>query len=315
MNPLFSIIVPTYSRPQALSACLRALAELDHPHEQYEVIVVDDGSSVPLQEVVAPFQRQLTLTLIRQSNAGPAAARNAGAQCAQGEFLAFTDDDCLPEPRWLTAFAQILAKTPECMVGGKTMNVLTDNLYSITSQLIVDIVYRHYNADPLRARFIASNNLAMPARGFHNIGGFDPAFRTSEDRELCHRWLQHGHRIVYHPEACVRHAHALNFRSFCRQHFNYGRGAHRYHELRWLRKSGSLLQESRFHLNVRNWLWQPIREVPAGQVLPVATLLGLWQAANLAGFLWDGIHEAVRGSNKRVRPGAGHESDNRSIKG
>ena len=96
--------------------------------------------------------------------------------------------------------------------------------YSATSQLIMDVVYRYYNADPLRARFVASNNMAMPTTAFRELGGFDPEFRTAEDRDLCDRWLQRGHRIIYVPAATVRHAHHMNAWAFCRQHFEYGRG-------------------------------------------------------------------------------------------
>ncbi|MGQ0657624.1 MAG: glycosyltransferase [Chromatiales bacterium] len=310
MKPFFSIIVPTCSRPQALSACLESLAGLHYPHELYEVIVVDDGSELPSEGIVARYRQRIRLTLIRQENAGPASARNAGAQRAQGELLAFTDDDCRPEPGWLGCLARAFGQAPDCMVGGRTVNVLTDNLYSVTSQLIVDIVYRHYNADPRQARFVASNNLAMRAQDFHHIGGFDPVFRTSEDRELCDRWLHQGRRITYCPEARVGHAHALTLFSFVRQHFGYGRGAQRYHRLRSQRQSGSLGKEFGFHLNLRNWLWYPFTQVHASHVLPVALLLGLWQMANFAGFMWEAVRQKVGppGEHPRTQP----ESDSRS---
>jgi GT2 family glycosyltransferase len=291
--PSFSIVIPSYSRPAQLAECLRALARLEYPRDRFEVIVVDDGGDRPLGEVVAPFESDLTLTLLRQANAGPAAARNAGAEGARGEFLAFTDDDCLPEPGWLTGLAEAMSRAPDCMVGGAILNGATGNLCSVTSQLIVDVVYRHYNTDPLWARFLASNNLAVPLRGFREIGGFDSTFRTAEDRELCHRWLLRGRRIVYHPGARVHHAHLLNPWSFSRQHFGYGRGAERFHRLCALRGTGSLLADSRFHLDIRNWLHYPLTAVPRRQVVPVAALLMLWQATNLAGFLWETIRRKL----------------------
>jgi GT2 family glycosyltransferase len=267
--------------------CLQAVCELDYPRDRFEVIVVDDGGHTPLHPTIAEFRPELTISLLNQPNAGPAAARNAGAKRARGEFLAFTDDDCLPEPGWLKELAELLAVAPECMVGGATGNTVTGSLCSVASQLIVELVYRHYNADPTRARFLAANNLALAARRFREIGGFDPSFRTAEDRDLCDRWLHRGNRIIYLPGARVRHARALSPRSFCRQHFEYGRGASRFHRLRALRGSGSILADSRFHLQVGNWLWGPLKAVPRKQVIPVAALLAAWQAANLAGFLWE----------------------------
>src|SRR5262245_41089017 len=72
--PSFSIIVPTYCRPQPLRTCLAALAHLDYPHESFEVIIVDDGGRVPLEAVVSPFSDRFDVTLLRQPHAGPAAA-------------------------------------------------------------------------------------------------------------------------------------------------------------------------------------------------------------------------------------------------
>ena len=95
------------------------------------------------------------------------------------------------------------------------------------SQHIVDIGCAHHNKDPNDARFFTANNLAVRAADFFMLGGFDSSFgnTASEDRELCGRWLHHGYRMIYVPEATIYHAHRLTFRTFCRQHFNYGRGA------------------------------------------------------------------------------------------
>lgn len=294
LSPSVSIVIPTYSRPEQLAVCLQCLAGLDYPRDRFEVIVVDDGGEVPLGPVVAPFRSKLTLSLIRQSNAGPAAARNAGAKGARGEYLAFTDDDCLPHPHWLQEMVRALAGSGETMVGGTTVNA-APTVYAMTSQLIVDVVYRHYNADPGLARFVASNNMALPTREFWEVGGFDPAFRTAEDRDLCDRWLHCGKRIVYVPAARVSHVRRMNAGAFCRQHFEYGRGAARFMQRQAERNSGRMLVESRLHWDLRKWLWSPLQDVPARQVVPVAALLLLWQATNLAGFLWAAVcHHANR---------------------
>lgn len=299
MLPYFSIILPTYSRPDQLARCLRAVGRLDYPRDRLEVIVVDDGGPDPLEAVLAPFRAEFRLALLRQENAGPAAARNTGAAEAVGDFLAFTDDDCLPESQWLRGLAAALADDATAMVGGLTLNG-APNLCSITSQLIVDVVYRHYNADPRHARFIASNNMALSRRDFREMGGFDPSFRTAEDRELCDRWLHRGNRIVYAPAARVLHVRPMGPLAFLRQHFQYGRGARRFNRRRAQRASGSMLMESRFHANPANWLYYPLTRIPARQVVPVATLLFLWQAANFAGFVW----ETIRGDDQRSRDGA-----------
>jgi GT2 family glycosyltransferase len=293
--PSVSIVVPTHGRPRQLADCLRSLARLDYDRDRLEVLVVDDGSPVPLDDdAVAAFRSQIRVTLIRQANAGPAAARNTAAERACGEYLAFTDDDCLPDPGWLRTLAAVWAESPDCMVGGMTLNG-APSLYSATSQLIVDVVYRHYNADPANAQFIASNNMALPARGFREIGGFDPSFRSAEDRDLCDRWRHRGNRIIYVPGAVVHHNRPMNAAAFCRQHFQYGRGAEQFSRRRAERGSGHFLVEARFHLDVRNWLWFPLTSVPPRRMAPVAALLGLWQISNLAGFAWAAVARKVGG--------------------
>ena len=292
-HPYFSIIIPTYARPKQLSTCLHALTQLCYPRERFEVIVVDDGSEVPIEPVVEPFCKQLDLILLNQANAGPAAARNTGAEHAKGQFLAFTDDDCSPAPNWLSVLAKQFVQTPDRIIGGHTINELSNNLYASTSQLIVDIVYRHYNVNPNEARFFASNNLAVTAKQFREMGGFDPHFRISEDRELCDRWLFHGYHMTYAPEAIVYHAHDLNFWGFCKQHFSYGRGAHRFHSLRSKRGSGTIHGEMKFHSNLRNWLLYPFREMKGNHTLTFAFLLIIWQGINAMGFFWEKFYHSL----------------------
>ena len=87
--PTFSIVIPTYNRPDRLETCLESLFQLEYPFNRFEVIVVDNGSPVALKPVVEPFRGPLDLRFHRQENAGPAAARNARARQAQGTFLVF----------------------------------------------------------------------------------------------------------------------------------------------------------------------------------------------------------------------------------
>jgi GT2 family glycosyltransferase len=284
--PVFSIIIPTYDRPAQLAACLQALARLDYHRDRFEVLVVDDGSQTPPETVVTSFRDRLDVTLLAQPHAGPAAARNCGAARAKGRFLAFTDDDCMPAPGWLQSLAARFASTPDQIIGGRTLNALSDNLYSTTSQTIIEVVYAYYNTDPNQASFFASNNLAVPADRFRAIGGFDETFMTSEDRELCDRWLHHSYRMTYAPEAVVYHAHALTLRTFWRQHFRYGRGAFRFHQTRARRGWGRFMPEPKFHLTL---LGYPFSQARGRRALRLAASLMLSQVASAAGLAWEGM--------------------------
>jgi GT2 family glycosyltransferase len=249
------------------------------------VIVVDDGGSQPLDDIVAGFITAMSVRLIRQgANSGPAKGRNTGAEAARNEFLAFTDDDCEPAPDWLSMLARRLQRSSECLIGGRTVNGLTDNPYSTASQLIIDLVYASYNADPEQAQFFASNNLALRADLFRTCGAFDENFRVSEDREFCNRWRHCGLRMSYVPDAVVEHRHPLTLASFLRQHFSYGRGATRFHRTCAGRKSGRLRDHFGFYARLPRSLREATASMPPRQMVGLVPLLGLWQMANAAGF-------------------------------
>jgi glycosyltransferase involved in cell wall biosynthesis len=230
----FSVVIPTFNRPGQLAGCLEALAAQNYPLSDFEIIVVDDGGTCSLEEAMRTVPAGVSVTLLRQRNAGPAAARNLGASRARGARLAFTDDDCRPHPGWLSGLAAAMDRNPGCAAGGTTWNGNAMSACAAASQSILDEVYRHYNADPERARFFATLNFAVPVEEFRSLGGFDGGFRTSEDREFCNRWLRDGRRMVCAAEAIVRHEGHRGFSSFWKQHYHYGRGACRFHRVRCL---------------------------------------------------------------------------------
>ena len=288
--PDITVIIPTHARPRELSACLDALSRSNYERDRFEVIVVDDGSPIPVDCVVGLFAHRLDIRMLREENRGPAAARNAGAALARGRILAFTDDDCLPDPDWLRALVCGYSSNATLLIGGRTINGLADNIYSTASHLVMELVYSHYNANPERALFFASNNIAFSRQSFLDIGGFDARFRTAEDRELCDRWRHAGHSLSYAPDAVVRHAHHLTLSTFLRQHFRYGRGALRFHHIRALRKSGKLIQEFAFYGSLPVRIRKQLSGSRAGRAMELLCLLLLWQAANAAGYVWEFIH-------------------------
>ena len=284
--PFFSIVVPTYNRPARLGACLSAFSRLDYPSDRYEVIVVDDGSPTPMDNVVAPFRPQLNITLLRQQNSGPAAARNAGAWEAAGELIAFTDDDCMVSPNWLSGFAVHLTEQPDAMIGGRSLNALPNNLYSTASQALIDYLYAYYS-DPRKEMFFASNNIAMAKAHFLAVGGFDTSFplAAAEDRELCDRWQQKGLQMKYASDVTIRHAHHLSLESFWRQHFGYGRGAFCFHQVRAKRNNKPIrIEPLKFY---KDLLAYPLSRKDVKFPWFVSILFFLSQVATTSGFFWE----------------------------
>ena len=277
--PSFSIVIPTYRRPERLASCVRALGELDYPRDRFEVIVVDDGSGAP----PAPDAPSLDVTILTQPHAGPAAARNTGAARARGDYLAFTDDDCMPETGWLRALAARAVPGVDQVLGGRTVNALATNVYSSATQLLLDYLHE-WHTHRGGAAFFPSNNVAVPTALFRARGGFDVGFplAAGEDREFCDRWVRAGGRLVYVPDAVVRHGHPLTLARYWRQHANYGRGALRFHRLRagpeGRRGTGTPLS---FYLRLVAY---PLGHARGSRRLTLTALFALSQVATATGY-------------------------------
>lgn len=289
----FSVIIPSYGRAESLARCLESLRLQDFSPGRFEVIIVDDGSDLPPHDVVQRSSLQ-NARLLCEPHRGPAGARNAGAAAAAGTFLAFTDDDCRPAPNWLSAISNVFAQDPNAVIGGKTINALNGNVYSAASQLLIDYLYSYYNAQNDFARMLTSNNFALPAATFKSIGGFDHSFPSAaaEDRELCDRLLHHGYRMQYVPGAVVYHNHDLTMARFWKQHFHYGSGAFRYHQLRAQRTQNGIRVEP------ASYYWRLLcypMHVRASRSYQLTALMAISQVANAAGFFHQKYSQRTNG--------------------
>jgi GT2 family glycosyltransferase len=282
-KPVFSIIVPTYQRPQTLEILLESLRSLDFAKEAFEVIVVDDGGTSQL-ESLRSRAGDLNLRLVTQAHTGPARARNRGAACAVGQYLAFTDDDCLPDRNWLNELLAVLQRFPEHLVGGWILNFAVDNPFSSAAQQISDYMHSYFNASPTRsASFFPSSNIAVSARRFRSVGGFHAGFpmAAGEDREFCHRWLRLGHSMTFAPAAIVYHNHRLTLAGYWRQQFRYGRGARLFRRL--VKGSGDPVSFERLSFYAGLLRSRPQEPNKSGH----AFLIAISQLAVASGYFWE----------------------------
>jgi hypothetical protein len=158
--------------------------------------------------------------------------------------------------------------------------------------LVLDHLYRRFNAIPESAQFCAANNLCVPAAAFGVLGGFDSRFRyaAAEDRDLCDRWRHAGHAIVYAAEVRVRHVHRMSAGAFWQKHFHYGRGARCLHRLRGRRQPGRRAgEELGFYLAL---LASPFRGGPGLRSAALFLLMMATQVATACGY----VAEALNGS-------------------
>lgn len=286
------IIVPSYGRPRQLETCLFHLARLEGG--PWTVIVVDDGSPEPLAPVCATAGPHVSC--LRRENGGPGAARNTGAEAAQGKrWLLFTDDDCRPRPDWALRLIAAQGGVSQRLAGGHIKNALQDNVYSSASQSLASYLYDHYAQRQSQMAFFTTNNMCCLRRDFLAVGGFDPAFRqASEDRDLSLRWRDAGGTMVTVPEAVVDHAHDLDLLGFWRQQASYGRGARRLHRsMNGRGDARAKLERLSFYFRLLTW--------PVGRSrrpMTETALMGLSQIALAAGYVQARLAERTEGFRK-----------------
>jgi GT2 family glycosyltransferase len=208
---LFTVVIPTYKRHEALRDCLICLAHYFNPEAQdrlgfqVEVIVSDDGCEDVLKSLL---MRHYPWSLyVAGPKRGPAANRNHGAQQASGDWLVFTDDDCLPQTGWLEAYA---ASADEC-------DVMEGRTSAVGQRKRVD------EECPINETggFLWSCNFVIRRDLFLQMGGFNEDFPAAamEDVELNTRVKQAGLRRLFVTNAVVLHPWRLRKgRSYVRVH-------------------------------------------------------------------------------------------------
>jgi GT2 family glycosyltransferase len=201
-----SVVIPTHNRADALDLSLSHLArqEVD---ASWEVVVANNRSTDNTDQVVAQRNFPVPLQLVHEQTPGPAAARNAGARHAKGEYLLFMDNDILVEPDFLQRHLNALKNHPGCWVVGQVIN-LPEQERSPFGQFrksLFPFIPRDQPAAGTDA--ITGQNVSMPRADFAALGGFDESFfvASGEDRELLLRARQKGVKLILDPGIVVLH--------------------------------------------------------------------------------------------------------------
>jgi len=215
--PSVSVVVCTYNGAATLRDCLEGASALHYA--DYEVIVVDDGSTDASAAIAAEFP----VALISTENRGLSAARNAGLAAATGELVAYLDDDARPDPDWLTFLAAGFADAGHAGIGGPNLPPEDESLFGLcvanapggpVHVLLSDTVAEH----------IPGCNMAFRRDALRAIDGFDEQFRVAgDDVDVCWRLQARGHTLGFHPAALVWHRRRTTLRRFWRQQRGYGR--------------------------------------------------------------------------------------------
>ncbi|MEJ2007472.1 MAG: glycosyltransferase [Acidobacteriota bacterium] len=216
-RPRISVVVCTYNGESTLRECMEGLRRLEYPN--YEVIVVNDGSTDATDEIV----REYDFRVISTRNQGLSAARNIGMEAATGEIVAYTDGDCCPDPHWLTYLASTFLATDYAGVGGP-------NLAPPGDGPVADCVANapggptHVLLSDQQAEHIPGCNMAFYRSCLQAIGGFDPQFRTAgDDVDVCWRLQERGWKLGFSPGAVVWHHRRNSVWAYWKQQKGYGK--------------------------------------------------------------------------------------------
>jgi glycosyltransferase involved in cell wall biosynthesis len=242
--PLVTVVIPTHNRAGQLRTCLDSMLRLTYP--AVEVVVVDNApsDSSTRDMVKNEFGFDPRIRYLHVSRAGASRARNIGARLAHGEFVAFTDDDAVVDPLWVSGLIAGFRADPRvrCVTGltlPASLETPAEQAFEVFGGMGLGFEPRIYDLQenrgdtllyPYTAGFGASNNVAFRRQEFFALGGFDvtlgpatPAF-GAEDLDLLLAVILAGYRIAYQPSACVRHKHRENFSELYWQVFTYSAG-------------------------------------------------------------------------------------------
>jgi GT2 family glycosyltransferase len=230
-----SVMICTRNRASALRETLTELFKIHPLHSDYEVVVVDNGSTDRTRLVVAEFIASLParhhgrLRYCYEPRSGLSNARNAALRTAQGDILVFIDDDILPAANWLDEIHREFAADRDLfLLGGRVL--LARNSLQPVGIVVGD--ERQTLTTPDGAGTVIGANLAFRREVLRKVGGFDPrlgaggTFGAGEDVDFLYRAMKAGYKLLYAPNVIVYHNHdRTTHEQACKLEYNYGQGA------------------------------------------------------------------------------------------
>ena len=221
--PRVSVVIPVFNGAATIAACLQAV--LGQTGHDSDVIVVDDGSSDATVDVVGRFPVRL---LRHAANRGAPAARNTGIRAARGEWILFTDSDCIPSRGWLRALLRAVdaSAAPDAItaVAGRIMGFPSQAPSARFASLSGHFDTQRQLAHPTFPYAYMANVMYRQA-AIEASGGFDETVRVYEAPDFHHQVMaRYGGHIIYEPRALVLHRHPDTWRRYWRQQTGYGSG-------------------------------------------------------------------------------------------
>lgn len=208
---MISVIIATKNRPNDIFRCIKSI--LDNKFQIYEIIIIDQSNNIETKKIIASLNNS-SILYVKCKNGGKSHALNIGIKYAHGDILAFTDDDCVVNSKWLSKINQYFKLYPEIMgVLGKikpykpkkNANLFCPSIYCRTNSKIIKKPQTHWDNIGL------GNNMSFRSSALQALGhfkewlGYGAIGGPSEDAEMMLRMLIKGNILAYNPQALVYH--------------------------------------------------------------------------------------------------------------
>lgn len=223
MDLKYSIIIPVYNRPEEMAEMLESLSA--QKEKNFEVVVVEDGSSRPCKDETDRYAGVLEIRYIAKPNTGRSDTRNVGMKHAGGDYFLFFDSDCILPPEYVSTLNRCLEKDYVDCFGGpdRALPTFTDMQkavnFAMTSFLTTGGI-RGSGKVCMEKFHPRSFNMGFSRQVYERVGGFADMF--GEDIDLSIRIRQAGFKVVLLPEVSVYHKRRVDLKKFFRQVYNFG---------------------------------------------------------------------------------------------
>ncbi len=208
MKLRFSVVVPVFNNPAELRNCLSSLSKLNYDAGKYEIIVVDNNSTDDTASVAKEFG---VICLEEKQYQSSYAARNRGIKAAQGEFIAFTDSDCVADPDWLQAIDIVTSDEATGCFAGEILSVSPTTVVERFSDKIGLLRQKGPLSGWHFKPYAQTANAIYRKSVFDSIGAFDPTMKSGGDAVIAWRMLDNtDYNLRFVPDAIVYHHHRTN---------------------------------------------------------------------------------------------------------
>ena len=226
-NPLVSVIITARNEEKMIELCINSIFEQNYPN--FEVIYVDAESSDKTFEIVSNLEKKVKqfnnckrFVCVKKNANTPAKGRNIAVKLSNGEYIAFTDADCVASKNWLEELV-IYLKKDEQAVGGPNIikHFKTSKIVNAIDKVLGTTLGSSGAPQFLKIEKVSevygipACNLSLPRRIFDKLNGFNEKLRYNEDTDFCYRLTESGCNIIYNPKATVNHFMGLDsFKEF-----------------------------------------------------------------------------------------------------